>query len=179
MLAGTLCYVHGLGMSAIVPVRSGHSKRKRDIFAGGTGIYYLTILHVKLVTWSAGGHLGVRFLLRASRVIQQCAVTSHSQNTVWRSSALNTITQSEHQKMFQRARSSYGACEAVRSVWNLGHAGFTRRTNPNSRIQKKKYSQLLVIVPKTDVEWCSHPGPSFLKKRMCTRTADTPWGEDI
>jgi hypothetical protein len=91
-LAGTLCYIQGLEMSAIVPVWSGHSKRKRDIFASGTGIYYWTLLHVKLVTWSAGGHLGLRFLLRASQVIQQCAVTSHSQNTVWRSSALTHST---------------------------------------------------------------------------------------
>jgi hypothetical protein len=106
-------------------------------FRGRNGYLLLNTLHVKLVTWRAGGHLGVRFLLRASRVIQQCAVTSHSQNTVWRSSALNAVTQSEHQKMFQGTRSSYGACEAVRSVWNMGHTGFTLRTSPNSRIKKK------------------------------------------
>ena len=101
MLAGTLCYIQGLGMSAIVPVRSGNSKRKRDTFASGTGIYYWTLLHVKLVTWSAGGRISVRFLLRASRVIQQCAVASHSQNTVWRSCALTHPPTNRIRKYFR------------------------------------------------------------------------------
>jgi len=106
-LAGTLCYIQGLGMPAIVPVRSGHSKSKRDIFVSGKGIYYWASLHVKIVTWSAEGHLGVCFLCRASRLIQQCANTSHSQ-ILSTFVCVNTFTQKVHQKVFQRTRSSYG-----------------------------------------------------------------------